>query len=192
MFKPFRLPLTILILTLLVMLLSGCSVPEEDDFDIATKGIVDVILRDYNDGTVHYDCVGPDKLRKETEEFVSEASEILFAEDGCFESEAEGNQVENHLIHVALTDADGNPAASTPVIDRIFEKAAEIPHEISKLYILRQDDYHFAVAELNINMFSPCKLFYYDHRQDKLTELYSYDATEVIGLRIRNPENIPS
>lgn len=186
MLHHFKYLFTILLASLLTISLLGCSLPAEDEFDIETQGIVEVILRDYNDGTIHFDCVGPNKTRRETAEFASETSEILFAASDCFETSVEENRVMNRLVHVALTDSDGNPAKSTPVIDRIFEKAAGIPHGILKMYILRQGEHHFVVAELNVNMFSPCKLFYFDQKRDQLTELYSYDATEVIGLRVRN------
>jgi hypothetical protein len=61
------------ILITALFLLSGCTDQVPEEFNAETEGIVEVILRDYNDGTIHYDCVGPDKMRKETEEFVSEA-----------------------------------------------------------------------------------------------------------------------
>lgn len=180
MLHRFKSAFFILLCVLLTVSLCSCSVPAEDDFDIASEGIAEVILRDYNDGTIHYDCVGPNRTRREMEAFVSEASEILFAGHDCFEGE------ENHLVHIVLTDASGNPAASTPVIDRIFEKASDLPREILKMYILRQNEHHFVVAELNQTAFVPCKLYYFDPAADQLIELYSYDATEIIGIRIRN------
>ena len=166
------------------------SDPAGDDFDPETAGIVDVVLRDYNDGTVHFDCVGPDQTRRITEEFISDAAEILYAEHGCFDSYVENGNVLNQLMKISLTGADGNPIASTPVIDRIFEKVSESDHAILNMYIFRIGERHFPVVELNVNLFWPCTLYYYDEAADRLIELYSYDATEINGLRIRNLDNI--
>lgn len=43
---------------------------------------------------------------------------------------------------------------------------------------------YFAVAELNIKTWQPCRLYHFDGRA--LTELYTYDATRIVGLKILN------
>lgn len=164
--------------------------PAGDDFDPQTSGIVDVVLQDYNDGTIHFDCIGAGQTRRVTEEFISDAAEILYADPGCFDSSVEGGKVQNHLLKISLTDAEGNPIESTPVIDRIFAEAAELDHSILKMYIIRREEHHFPVIELNVNMWWPCGLYYYDQTSNRLIELYTYDATEITGLKIRNLDNI--
>lgn len=159
-----------------------------DDFDPEAVGIVDVVLRDYNDGTIHFDCIGPDQTRRVVDAFISDAAEVVYAQPDCFESSAEDGKVLNRLVKIALTDASGNPAESSPIIDRIFEKVSEIDHAVLKTYIFRIGEHHFPVVEPNVNLFSPCTLYYYDQSSDRLIELYTYDATEIIGLRVRNPE----
>lgn len=166
------------------------SDPSGDDFDPETDGIVDVVLRDYNDGTLHFDCVGPNQTRRVVDEFISDPTEILHVAPGCFDSFVEDGEVQNRLVKVLLTDAEGNPAESTPAIDRIFEKAAQLNHSILKMYIFRMGEHHFPVIELNVNMWWPCGLYYYNQTSDRLIELYTYDATEITGLKIRNPGNI--
>lgn len=161
----------------LLLILTGCGGYEPEIlFDEAAEGIVSVILEDYNDGTIHYDTVGPDGQRQETAPFESDPIEILTAAEGCFETTEESV---NRLVKVELENAEADA-----VISRIFELCSGIEHEIKKLYILRINDEYFAVAELNIKTWLPARLYHYD--ADALTELYTYDATKVIGMKILN------
>lgn len=185
--KRFRL---ILLMLLLSLALCACTSTETEIlFDEASQGLVSVILRDYNDGTIHYDTVGPDGLRQPTQPFESDPLEILTAADGCFETfrnENTGNFC-NALIRVSVLDENGQPAEVTESIRRIFELAAQNEqHEILKLRVLHQGELCFATVELNVNIWLPHKLYYYDPVSDALTELYTYDATQVIGLKVLN------
>lgn len=156
-----------------------------DSFNISTEGIVEVILRDYNDGTLHYDCVGPNQTRRETDTFQSDPVHIYRAEPEYFSPE-------NEILQVRLTDEHGDEVEITPDIENIFHFASGIDHAVHDLYILDHKDACLVVVELNVNMWWPCRLYHYDPATTQFTQLYTYDATEIIGLRIRNPQNLPA
>ena len=174
------------------LLLTGCTSTEPEIlFDETGEGIVSVILKDYNDGTIHYDTIGPDGQRQPTQEFESNPVEILTAADGCFENYIEG-QPPNRLVRTELVRADGSPAEVSAVESRIFELAAEQEHVILEMRILRAGERRFVTIEWNVNFWDPHVVLYYDPAADRLVELYTYDATQVIGLKSLNLQNISS
>lgn len=177
------------ILLLCALLLTGCTVTEPEIlFDEASEGIVSVILKDTNDGTIHYDTIGPDGQRQPTQPFESEPIEILTAAEGCFENYEEG-QSSNRLVKTELVHADGTPAEITPAEVRIFELAAEQEHVILDMRILRAGEHRFVTIEWNVNFWDPHVVLYYDPSSDRLIELFTYDATKVVGLRSLNLQN---
>lgn len=170
----------LLLLTALCVLLAGCASDEPEIlFDEATEGLVSVILEDTNDCTIHYDTVGPmdgdTRLRQETAPFESEPMEICHSLAGSFDSSMP-----------ALYDADGNPVEVTEEYARIFRLASETGQSILSLSIYQLENEIFAVAEWNVNFWSPYVLYYYDAETDSLAELYRYDSTRIIGLKPLN------
>ena len=70
----------LIILLLCALILTGCAAQEPEIlFDEAAEGIVSVILEDYNDGTIHYDTIGPDGQRQPAQPCESVPLEILTA-----------------------------------------------------------------------------------------------------------------
>lgn len=180
------------VLLLLSLILTGCTSTEPEIlFDESTEGIVSVILQDTNDGTIHYDIIGPDGQRQPAQPFESEPAEILTVPDGCFENYVEG-QPPNRLVRTALAHADGNPAEVTETEARIFTLASEQEHVIQKMQILRLGEHRFVTIEWNVNFWDPHVVLYYDPAADRLIELFTYDATQVVGLKILNLQNIAS
>lgn len=174
------------ILLLCALTLAGCSVNENEIlFDEATEGIVSVILQDTNDGTLHYDTIGSYGRRQPTQTFESDPVEILTAANDCFENYVEG-QSPNRLLRAALVDTNGQPVELTDVESRIFELAAEQEHVIMEMRILRVGEHRFVTLDLNVNLWSPHVVLYYDPDADQLIKLHTYDATSVIGLKILN------
>ena len=177
---------TFVLLLLCALALTGCSAGlPEILFDEASEGLVSVILRDYNDGTIHYDTIGPGGLRQPAQPFDGEPVEILAAPSDCFESYTDGH-VKNRLVKTELLDESGASVEIDDTLQRIFELAAEQEHVMTQLRVLRLAGRHFVTAEWNVNFWDPHVLYYFDPAADKLTELYTYDATQVVGLKILN------
>ena len=180
----------ILLLLLMTFMLTGCSSNEPEIlFDEATEGIVSVILQDYNDGTIHYDTIGPDGQRQPTQPFESDPVEILTAYRDCFESyhNEEKRTFSNRLVRIDVHDEKDQRAEVTEPIRRIFELVErQVDHNILELRILRQGEHYFMTTDLNVNIFSPHVVYYYDPNADELIKLCTYDATQVIGMKILN------
>ena len=160
-----------LIFLLSALLLTGCSAIEPEIlFDEATEGIVCVILQDYNDGTIHYDAIDPGEQRQETAPFQSDPVEILTA----------------GLVDSSLCDENGDPVEVTGDLLHIFELCSAQEREIQKMRILRQGEHLFVTLEWSVNFWDPHSVYYYDPVSDQLDELFTYDATQVVGLKILN------
>ena len=151
------------ILILCLLTFSACSSTEPEIlFDEAAEGIVSVILKDYNDGTIHYDTIGPNDQRQETVPFESDALEILTSDGITLDSDSDETDL------------------------RILELAQSQNYTIQTLRILKQGEHRFVTVEWSVNFWDPHTLYYYDPSVDSLNELYTYDATQVVGVKIRN------
>lgn len=182
------------ILLFFALTLTGCTSTEPEIlFDEASEGIVSVILKDTNDGTIHYDCIGPDGQRQPTQPFESDPLEILTACHDCFETyhNDEKRTFSSKLVRTAVYDENDRPAKVTEPVRRIFELVElQVDHDILELRILRQGEHYFVTTMLNVNLWAPHEVYYFDPDADRLTELYTYDATRVVGLKILNLQNI--
>jgi len=180
----------ILVLLLAALMLTGCSSNEPEVlFDEATEGIISVILQDTNDGTIHYDTIGPDGQRQETQPFESDQLEILTAASNCYKTyhNEEQRTFSNKLVRTVIYDENEQRAEITDTIQRIFKLVEQqVEHGIFSMRILRQGEHHFVTTSLNVNFWLPHEIYYYDPAVDQLVKLYTYDATKVIGLKILN------
>ena len=49
---------------------------------------------------------------------------------------------------------------------------------------------YFVYVELNVNLWTPCTLYYYAPRESRLYEVDRWDNMEVIGIHIRDMQRI--
>ena len=104
-----------------------------------------------------------------------------------FSCSVEDGKVVNRLIDTKITDLDGNPIENIEnreIIDRIFEKAAEIDHDIFRMVIIEIDGKYFAQVNLNVNWVCPCDVYYYDPQNDGFTEICSFEHRDIIGAKL--------
>lgn len=52
--------------------------------------------------------------------------------------------------------------------------------------IFKLDDEYFVYAELNVNLWYPCTLYYYNQEISELIELYKFDDEEITGIKIHS------
>ncbi|MBQ3575551.1 MAG: hypothetical protein IJA26_07760 [Clostridia bacterium] len=118
--------------------------------------------------------------------FENEA-EIYLSHYDNFSCSVEDGKVVNRLVDTKLTDLDGNPVEdieNREIIDRIFEKAAEIDHDIFRMVIIELDGEYFAQVNLNVNWVCPCDVYYYDSVDDSFREIYSFEHRDIIGAKM--------
>lgn len=180
------------LLTLCLLNLSGCqsSLTEKNK-----ESVIEIQTQDYGwvyDSEKSYDTcyysLYSNKKLKETEPFVADKTEVFTASRDCFSSyiDKRKNKVLNHLIHTELTDKNGNKVEITPIISSIFEETAKLEHDIMRMEIIKDNEEYFVFVSLNVNLWTPCTLYYYNQNSSKLIELYTFDYEIVTGIKIND------
>ena len=60
----------------------------------------------------------------------------------------------------------------------------------SKRRILDVSSEYFVFLKLNVNLHTPCDLYYYNQQIGKLIELYSFNDRELLGLHVMSVERL--
>lgn len=129
----------------------------------------------------------------ETEAFTPDEMEIYSAPIyDCFDRYDIGfkNQCLEYISDMISEDEDGNKVEITPIISDIFKEALAIDHDLFAMRIFKVDDEYFVYTELNVNIWYPCTLYYYNQEASKLIELYSFDDEEITGIKIHSLDSL--
>ena len=181
---------------LLMLIMTGCTRGHRyDDFDPEKEGIVDVIVIAHTSimsnrkesETRYYSLASGGRIRL-SEAFEPDTVTIYTVPPRCFESyiDRDRNKVLNRLDHIALLDTDGNQISVSETQAKVFYKIAELEHDLMDIRFIEADGQIFVYLELNVNLWTPCCLYWYDRDADMLILLHKWDAEEVVGLRLRN------
>ena len=161
-------------------------------FDPEVIGVVDVIVTDHHgdDDTLHYYNIGAGHLKQECEPFEPDGMTVYTMDTSGLESyiDREKNKVLNRLKYIRIEDAQGSEISPTPLMEAVVTRSATLEHDIMELHLFEVDGEIFLQTELNVNWWCPVELYWYDTEKDRLIELYTFDALEIVGLRIRDLE----
>lgn len=160
-------------------------------FDVERQGVVDVIVKDHHgdDDTLLYYAISTSGQAQEIAPFEADGMTVLRVSPNSLESyiDREKNAVLNRLQEVWVYDESGQLVKNTdPLVDAVMQQAAKLEHDIMELCIMQVGEATFLHTELNVNWWCPCELYWYDPVQDRLIELYTFNALEVVGLRVRD------
>ncbi len=166
-----------------------------DDFDPEKEGIVDVIVNARTSimsnrkesETRYYSLATGERIRL-TEAFEPDTVSTYTVPLGCFESyvDRDKNKVLNRLDHIALEDSNRYQVSVSETETKVFYKIAELEHDLMDIRFIEISEQIFVYLELNVNLWTPCCLYWYDRDVDALVLLHEWDAEEVVGLRLRN------
>lgn len=194
--KSVILILCLLILAFSLLNFSGCQSlllesKSEAVIEMQTQDYSLVYDNDKNYDTCYYSFYSNKKI-KETEPFVEDKTEVFTASANCFSSyiDKRKNKVLNRLTYIELTDENGNNVKITPIISSIFEETAKLEHDIMLMKIIKDNDEYFVFVSLNVNLWTPCTLYYYNQNTSKLIKLYTFDHEIVTGIKINNLDNL--
>lgn len=95
-----------------------------------------------------------------------------------------------YISDMILEDEDGKNVEITPIISDIFKEALAIGHDMFEMKIFKLDDEYFVYAELNVNLWYPCTLYYYNQEISELIELYKFDDEEITGIKIHSLDSV--
>ena len=180
----------------LLLSLTGCrNGPSWDAFDPRTEGVVDVvvemrpsIMSAREAARTGWFALADGGRIRPVAPFETDPMAAYDAPPGCFESDIDRarNAIVNRLVRMELRDADGNEAPVDAQRARVLRRVAGLEHDLLAVRLLETGGETFVYVELNVNLWSPCVLYWYDGEADRLVELCKWDACEVVGLRVRN------
>lgn len=145
-----------------------------------------VLTKDENTNIINYYEVNDKGKRRKVDEFEPDKMEE-FTVNNCYKSYISNNKVLNELTldTCIIEDNTGNAIEITEEFKKIVEKVSNINHDIFKNKILKINNEYYVVVELNVNLWSPYRLYYYDRGKDELKHLYTFDGEDIIGLKIK-------
>lgn len=188
----------VLILIILATLLGlymifGTRGHRYDEFDPEKEGIVDVIVHvdssvmsNRKESEIRYYSLASNGRICLTAAFEPDTATTYTVPYGCFKSYADGNKILNRLDHMALEDKNRNQVPVSETQAKIFQRIAELEHSMLNIRFIETGGQTFVYLELNVNLWTPCCLYWYDCEADALVLLHEWDAEEVVGLRLRN------
>lgn len=167
----------ILLLVIALMIYIGVNYDFTNSLYVMTKDEV-------NDAIHYYDINDRGKCR-EREKFEPDEMEEFTVKD-CYDSYISDNKVLNKLTLDTCTieDQTGNTVEMTEEFRKIVKNVAELEHDIFKNKILKIKKAYYVVVELNVNLWSPYCLYYYDRENDELKLLYTFDGEDIIGIKL--------
>lgn len=164
-----------------------------DEFDPEKEGIVDVIvnasasvMRNRKESEIRYYSLASGERIRLTAAFEPDTAATYTVPYGCFRSYIDRNKVLNRLDHMALEDENSNQIPVNDTQAKIFHRIAELEHSMFDIRLIETGGQTFVYLELNVNLWTPCCLYWYDCEADALVLLQKWDAEEVVGLRLRN------
>ena len=95
-----------------------------------------------------------------------------------------GRREGNQLAGFRMVDGSGAPVEATPEMRRILDLGGENEHSILRAWLMRVDDLWFLQVMLNVNLWTPYELYWYNPAADSLVEMTTFDGKEVVGLEV--------
>ena len=178
--------------------LFGCmSGGQRDQFDASQEGIVEIETRtaypvDEESVKLKSYVIADQKRIMPVETVTKDEMAVFFVPYNCFASyiDRSQNKVLNSLKHIALTDAAGNKMDVPPVIAEMFPEIAKLEHDLCTVQIFQIENEYFVYVELNVNLWDPCSLYYYNQEKKLLIQLCTFNNEYVQGIHILSLERL--
>ena len=169
---------------LCTLLLYGCG--RTDNLESEGKPVLKTITKDLSDNTTNYCVIYDDGIIKETDSFVADNTEFLYAVLSDYASKVENGKVVVTLKATYLTDSNGHQVETDETVKALMQAIADVSeHDILFVSILIDDGNYYAFVKLNVNWWTPCLLYDYDADAGKLTELYCWDNVDLTGIALK-------
>ena len=184
MSNPHRISIFLILLLFLGLIFVAVSDLlsfHEDDFDLS-EALVQVQVQTPR----HYDSSDVE------DPFTADEATVYYVPSECFDAyiDRAQNKVLNRLVSVAVTDGNGTPLEAPAVLPDIFAQIATLEHTLFDIRILDVSSEYFVFLKLNVNLHTPCELYYYNQQIGKLIELYSFNDRELLGLHVMSVERL--
>jgi len=178
------------------VLLDGDAVRRDETLPFARY--IDVLTKD-DDGNDIIRCyalgakktwAGENQFRQVDELFASDGMEVYEVNRShCTKLTEEQDllwQSKHWVSVIGQVEKDGELSEPDEVMKRMFELVHEqAEHWIINLRVYKVGDEYFIRTMLNVNLWTPYELFWYDAEKDELVLLHTFDGQEIVGIRLR-------
>ena len=170
--------------------------PPLSRFDAASEGIVEVqteigVNGGKEEGERRNYVIAADRIMS-SPDFAADPMTVYYVPWDCFESyiDHDQNKVLNRLIRIAVTDEREKPCDVPEAMRTIFPLIAGLEHDMMNIRIFDLSGEYFVDLETNVNLWSPCKLYYFDQETGTLQKLYTWDDERVLGIHILSADRL--
>lgn len=149
-----------------------------------TNSIYVMTLDEDTEEIEHYE-INDKKVIRSVEEFKVDEAKIINVKN-CYDFYINHNGT-NELTMDSCTLLDNNNNEKLEItneLQSIIENIAEINYDILHTKIFNIKDNYYIVVELNVNLWSPYRLYYFDKDNYELKEIYTFDGKDVVGIKV--------
>ena len=170
-----------IIIIILILLILVIYIIRKNDF---TNSIY-VMTIDEDTNELEYYEINDKKSIRNVDEFKVNDSKIIQVKD-CFDFYI-NHDMTNTLTMDTCTLIDNNREVIeiSGELETIIKKVSKIDHDILETKIFNIKNDYYIVVELNVNIWSPYRLYYFDEDKNKLKEIYTFDGKDIIGIKIK-------
>ena len=173
-----------LITLIICIVLELCYFIYKNDFSKSTF----VITQNTTTNEMNYYEINNWKYKRSINEFKSEELEIFKVDNNCYNNRAdiEKNIALNQLMIENCTIKDNleNNIEIKGYLEKIIKLVSKKEkHDIFDNTIIKVNDDYYVVVELNVNLWTPYKLYKYSKEKNKLKLIYTFDGENIIGIK---------
>lgn len=147
-----------------------------------------VITSDQITKEIHYYEINNWKYKRKINEFDSEEIEMFKVDNECYNNRAD---IENHIAlnqliieKCTIKDDLENNIEINGYIEKIIKLVSKKEkHDIIGNTIIKVNDEYYVVVELNVNLWTPYKLYKYSKEKNKIKLIYTFDGENIIGIK---------
>ncbi|MBQ8082485.1 MAG: hypothetical protein IJ240_11390 [Clostridia bacterium] len=110
--------------------------------------------------------------------------DLYLIPDGCFTSLIEDGRVFNRPTRVIALDQAEQERETPNFVRTALRLLAQTEHALMNVRVLRDGEHTFVYAEHNVNLWTPCELYYVSPGEDRLILLGEWDGERVQSIRI--------
>lgn len=133
---------------------------------------------------LEYYEINDKKKSRNIEEFNPSDSKIINVND-CFDFYINHDQTNTLTMDTCtLIDNNNEVIDISKELEAIIKKVSKIKHDILSAKIFDINNDYYIVVELNVNIWSPYRLYYFNKDKNKLKEIYTFDSKDIIGIKL--------
>lgn len=176
------------ILLIIVILLIGISTINIYKKDFTNS--IFIITKDNETQKIEYWEINDKKDIRKTNKFKTDKIKVLSL-NNCykyyFDQELNKGIDETSFDTCKIMDENNNTIKLDDEIKNILTSILNLKHSIiySETKIITLNNQYYVVVALNVNMWSPYRIYHYNKDNNYLGEIYTFDNKNVIGIKIK-------